>query len=89
MPTLSRNTGFHNFRLKYRENFKEAIFAKEWANYLKQNPKLLSELLNMDGVKHPPQPTDKESQIVATVIQFLGTRDGQTFLKRVMKKCGE
>lgn len=88
MPTLKQTTGFQDFRLKFNENYKEAIFAREWANLLKTKPKLLKELLNADGISNPPDPEEKDCQIVATIIQFLGTREGQDFLKRVLKKCG-
>jgi len=87
MPTLYG--GFHNFRLKFRENYKESIFVREWANFLKQNPTLLKELLNEDGVKHAPHPSERDIQIVTTVIQFLGTKEGQSFIKRVMRKCSD
>jgi len=70
--------GLHPYRFK--DNPEEKRFAEAWA---KQHPTTLSYLLDpASGTRgRPPEPTDREHEVAATVIQWLGSPVGQGFLR--------
>ena len=61
----------------------EKAFADLWAeeNDQKQNRKLLQYLVK--------EPTLRDAQVAATIIQWLGSEVGSHFLSTVIEKCSE
>lgn len=79
------NSGLSTYRFK--SNPEEECFAKAWdANNQPYgtvgSPSTLAYLLHSDGGSSPREDvTDRERQIAATVIQWLGSPCGQCFLR--------
>lgn len=67
---------------RFKENPKEKAFAEAWQ---KENDsgKVLEYLLSGPS-NRPVPPTDRDVQVAATVIQWLGSPVGQNFLADVM-----
>ena len=76
--------GLHTYRL--RDNATERRFAKAWVEENTSGPTnpipLLAHLLG-DG-RDPVIPTLRDEEVAATVIQWLGSPVGMSFLKKVL-----
>ena len=61
----------------------EARFAKQWQQ---QNDygNTLAHILNVRGDGRPAEPSERDAEVAATVIQWLGSHVGQNFLRDVM-----
>jgi ribosome biogenesis SPOUT family RNA methylase Rps3 len=72
--------GLHTHRFK--DNPEEKLFAEEWdkVNVLGHNLAYLLDPMNGVGGRSP-EPTDRENEVAATVIQWLGSPIGQHFLR--------
>lgn len=70
--------GLHIHR--YKDNPEEFAFAKEWD---KQNRygRNLAYLLCGEQQGNPPEPSERDHIVGATVIQWLGSPVGQAFLR--------
>ena len=70
--------GLHTHRFK--DNPEEKRFADAWSrqNY---NGRHLGYLLCCGDQQHAPAPSDRDEQVAATVIQWLGSPVGQAFLR--------
>jgi hypothetical protein len=75
-----RHRGLHEHRFK--ENPEERRFAEAWA---KQNEdgKTLAHLLDANGRSWPPDPSDRDYEVAATVVQWLGSPVGQRWLEKM------
>lgn len=75
----TKHTGLSTHR--FRDNPEELRFAEAWS---KQNDHggTLAYLLDPahGGRGRPPEPTDREHVVAATVVQWLGSPVGQSFL---------
>jgi len=80
-----RNIGMHQYRFK--DNPMEKAYAKEWE---KINPKDLGILDYILSTKiNEPEPvSDRDREVAATVIQWLGSPVGQHFVLNVLKGEG-
>ena len=82
-----RNKGLHQNR--FSKNPLEKIFAEEWekANgaHIAGTP-LLDYALAPNN-QYPRESTEREREVAATVIQWLGSDVGQAFLRDVKEKC--
>lgn len=72
-----RIPGLHEYR--FRDNPEEERFAEAWANQNRWS-NLLAYLLCEGDQRYVNDPTEREAQIAATVIQWLGSPVGQSFL---------
>ncbi|MDA4132207.1 MAG: hypothetical protein OK454_03665 [Thaumarchaeota archaeon] len=70
--------GLHIHRFK--DNPEELRFAEAWDRQNREG-KNFAYLLCGDNQAHPPEPTERDRVIGATVIQWLGSPVGQGFLK--------
>ena len=69
-------SGLHEYRFK--QNPEERRFAKAWKKFAANN---LGHLLHVGDQKgRPPDPNDRDAQVAATVIQWLGSPVGQHWL---------
>ena len=83
-PKKPKSKGMHTYR--FRDNPEEKRFADAWlkenaVNATKPTP-LLTHLLNMGG--HDAaivEPSERDQVTAATVIHWLGTPNGQCFLR--------
>lgn len=84
MATKTRHVGLHGHRLA--DNPEEARFAEAWAtenDRYRPGDSLLGWLLHtgdQSGSGHA-EPTDRECEVAATVVQWLGSPVGQHFLE--------
>lgn len=83
--------GLHTYRLK--DNAEEAKFAQAWDEQITQGNTLAYLLHTGDqsGMNPPSEPSDRDHQVAATVIQWLGSPVGQSFLEELgyVKKQAE
>jgi hypothetical protein len=85
-PMKKKYKGLHEYRFK--DNPEEKRFAKAWE---KQNVPLgtggsstLAYLLNTgENQHHPPEPSERDYVVSATVIQWLGSPVGQQWLEEL------
>lgn len=70
--------GLHEHR--FEDNPEEQRFAEAWANK-NHNGRHLADLLTCIPVRQPPAPSERDEQVAATVIQWLGSPVGQGFLR--------
>lgn len=74
----------HVGRAAYRlnpnqDNPREVAFADQWAEENKYpGPNILSYLI--------PEYTDRDAEVAATIMQWLGSNVGMSFLKKTMKR---
>lgn len=73
-----KNKGLRQYR--FSTNPMEKRFAEVWEEHNK-NDRALQYILSDDNV--PVYPTEREKEIAATIIQWLGTPVGQGFLSEV------
>lgn len=75
-----KTQGLHTHR--FRDNPEEERFAKAWDDQNRHGSNLAYLLDPKNGVGcRPPEPTDREHEVAATVIQWLGSPVGQGFLR--------
>lgn len=72
--------GRNSYRLKDTSTRKEQVFAKTWRELNKEHPNLIKNLLGED-------PTDEQIEVLCTLVQWFGTREGFKFVDETMKKC--
>lgn len=70
--------GLHPYR--FAQNPEEQRFAEAWADW-NATGKHLAYLLTVGDQRFPATPTEREEQVAATVIQWLGSPVGQGFLR--------
>lgn len=76
---------------RLRDNPREKIFSDAWveenkpANYPLKKYSLLEQLLSDDGGKTKAGVSDRDEMIAATVIQWLGSPVGFSWLRGVMR----
>lgn len=73
-----KNRGLHQHRFK--RNPEERRFAIAW-EVQSVVGRSLAHLLDETGVSSPADPTPRDRTVAATVIQWLGSPVGQSFLK--------
>lgn len=75
------HNGLHARRLSDTglASIREKAFAEQWQQ--EQNHDLLAYLLGQDNQK--AEFTERDAQVAATVVQWLGTAVGQSFLEKV------
>ena len=82
MKTLTiKHEGFSHDRVKPdRDNPREATFLEVWKeeNNLKEGRNLLWNLIS--------DPTQRDAQVAATVIQWLGSNVGMSFLREACRR---
>lgn len=76
---MKKIRGLHTHRFK--GNPEERRFARAWED--QQRGRTLAHLLNTDDPRFPLEPTDREHEVAATVIQWLGSHVGQCFLREL------
>jgi len=77
--TKKKHKGLHTYRFK--ENPEEKRFAEAWADQNRLGSTLAYLLDPKSGIFRPPEPSDREHEVAATVIQWLGSPVGQCFLR--------
>lgn len=77
------NQGLHVHRLQ--QNELERKFAEEWEsrNVRNQGRDLIDYMLAVDNNRPCGEVTERDRQVVATVIQWLGSPVGQSFIDTV------
>lgn len=85
-----KHVGLADYRLNpQQENLREIAFAEQWQLENDQG-RVLRHLLNPLYFKGTlPDVTDRDIQVAATVIQWLGSNVGMSFLEEVIKKSPE
>lgn len=71
--------GVNHYRLNNSANRREAVFCKQWRELNRLNPNFLSSLLGREA-------TQQDAEVAATVLQYLGTREGFKELEEMIKK---
>ena len=83
-----KNKGRSTFRFKH--NPAEKIFAEAWEaqnSFPNSGGRQTLDYLLAENINHPMgEVTDRDRQVVATVIQWLGSPVGQAWLKDVQEK---
>lgn len=87
--------GIHTHRLDPRaDNLREVAFATQWQRE-HEHSDLLQALFAMPcvyggKVKFPlgDMPTERDRKVAATVVQWLGSNVGFSFLSEALKQCG-
>lgn len=72
--------GVNQNRLNDTRNRREIVFAREWRDFNRLNPEFLSSLLGREA-------TQEDAETAASVIQYLGTKEGWKNLQEILKKC--
>lgn len=96
-------TGLHTHRLRPNQNNqREVAFAEQWS-WENEHFDILKNLLEVpcslqeatargrNGPCQYPlgiQPTERDAVIAATVIQWLGSNVGLSFIREALNKCG-
>lgn len=89
---------FRMHRLSHLPDFslQEAIYLEEWRRYVKMSPGVNAMLVTDPLVvgrdpkgflSHYEKPTQHDIDLIATVIQWLGTSCGNAFLYSTEKRC--
>lgn len=81
----------HSF-CRTKSNPAELAFAEAWAAFNTANPHLpanLDLILNEDGSRHPAQTPPEIRKATASVVQWLGSPVGMSFLLGVIEKSPE
>ena len=76
---------------RHKDNPEEKRFAQAWSKE-NEDGRLLAHLLDDRHAQggYPPEPSDRDHVVAATVIQWLGSPVGQGFLRRLgyeLNKC--
>lgn len=70
---------------RFNDNPHEEIFAEEWEKLAKND--LLGYILSVDNRKDGVE-SQRDATVAATVIQWLGSPVGWSFLRETVEKCG-
>ncbi len=71
----------------------ERIYAEEWKKHNERKPWLnsgctyLEWILCPSGERFPPPVSERDAQVAASVIQWLGTNCGLAFVQKCEKQC--
>jgi len=76
-----KNCGYHQNRFK--DNPEEELFALAWDNLNRTYHNDTIDYLMSDDNNTPTQATQKEREVAATVIQWLGSPCGKFFLEEL------
>ena len=80
---IVKNVGLHQYRFK--DNPREKAYAKAWEELNDFNEKgTLDYLLAKDCNRPAGEVTDRDREVAATVIQWLGSPVGQGFVRDVL-----
>lgn len=82
MNDKKRAKGLHEYRFK--QNPHEEIAARLWAN-----EGVLPDLLGDGTIRGRVYPTDHEREVAATLMQWLGSPVGRSFLDGLIKAFAE
>jgi hypothetical protein len=75
-----RNHGYSTHRFK--DNPEEQLFAEAWDAHNNSNtPGYLAYLLTTGDQRFPAEPSERDRQVAATIIQWLGSPVGRGFLQ--------
>lgn len=66
---------------RFEDNPEERLFATLWADFT-ANGRPLEYLPDLSGRSPPPPCSDRDHEVAATVIQWLGSPVGQSFLQQ-------
>lgn len=81
----SKHTGIQYHRLtKAANNPDEVLFHDAWIEE-QRHGQILGRILGTNE-RNPRTPTESECKVAATVIQWLGTNCGRSFLREVVQK---
>jgi hypothetical protein len=84
-----KHEGLHAYRLKPNmDNPREVAFAEQW-QHEQDFGRVLSHLLGSGDIGGEVTPSERDIEVAATVIQWLGSAVGQSFLEQVTKRCPE
>ena len=78
-----KNKGLHQYRFK--DNPLEKAYAEQWEKDNKEG-RILDYLLAKDPNYPKDEVTDRDIEVAATVIQWLGSPCGQSFVEDVINK---
>lgn len=79
-------SGLHVHRLK--DSKSEHVFAKAWQKLHENGGKHLNYLLTCDGdPRFPATPSDRDYQVAATVVQWLGSPVGLKWVEETLAKA--
>jgi len=82
MPKKNIHVGLRPYRIK--DNPEEKRFAEEWKKQNKQGNVLAYLLHQVDHRGRPPlEPSERDAAVAATVIQWLGSPVGQSWLEEL------
>lgn len=91
MTRKMKNIGLHTYR--FEQNPLERKFAKEWDRINRSaidgqldGKGTLDYLLATDNNRPRGEVTDRDRQVAATVIQWLGSPVGQNFVREILPK---
>ena len=76
---MSKHKGIHTHR--FRENPEEERFAKAWT--VQNNPGRTLDYLLARAENNPVRVSERDREVAATVIQWLGSPVGQSFLREL------
>lgn len=83
-PKKRRNVGIHSYRLKRDQNNpREVAFADQWELENQQGDIMMRLMGN--GARNT-QPTPEQVTTAATVVQWLGSNVGTSFIREVIKR---
>lgn len=71
---------------RFEKNPKEKVFSNEWIELNRGKYSMIEMLLSSDGGKTPAQVNEHDELIAATVIQWLGSPVGYSWLIEIIKK---
>lgn len=79
-----KNKGLHHRRIEEPINFRERLFAEQWEyeNEGTTRTPLLEHILHY-------RVSDRDITVAATVVQWLGSNVGQSFLREVAQKAAK
>ncbi len=88
MGNSTKHVGLRPYRLmdESASAIREKTFAEHWQKQ-QDDGELLSVLLSTDN--HPVSYSERDAQVAATIIQWLGTPVGQNFLNAVKEISDE
>lgn len=92
-----KHVGLHAYRLADDPHGREAAFAEEWAKE-QAKPPMLAMMIHSEKADdawatfgrnyYPERLTQREAEIAATVVQWLGSPVGFTFVEKCIERCG-
>lgn len=83
-----KHEGFRKDRLNHPDfSAKERAFAKEWADSVHTTPSSKGDYHILEALV--PNATERDAAVAATIIQWLGTNVGSSFLSHVIESNPE